>query len=299
MDYLIGVDGGGTKTEAIAYDLNGKDLSSGSSGFGHILIDHDQATANIIEAIRQCTNALDGHCVKIILGLAGSEGGDREKLLNTLQLEFATDISIVNDAVIAHAAMLEGRDGILTIAGTGSICLGKKGEQYLYTGGWGHLLGDEGSGYWIVMEAFKRMIDEEDSGRGLGKLSHKLLKELKMNLAHEIKYFIYTSTKDQIAGLVPFIVQEAENDNVQAKAILQKAGEALGKKAVQLYRKLDYNQKTCVALKGSIFSKIPIVRNTFIDYVQKQIAVEEFMIKDISSTKGAYFLAKKESETRG
>ncbi len=52
---------------------------------------------------------------------------------------------------------LKGKDGILTIGGTGAICLGKKGEVYEYSGGWGHILGDAGSGYWIGLQALKRM----------------------------------------------------------------------------------------------------------------------------------------------
>lgn len=304
MEYLIGVDGGGTKTEAIAYDLKGNKLASGYSGFGNVLIDHGQSTAHIFEAIHQCVDRLHGHCVKIILGLAGIEGGNRQLLLTDLKQEFNTNISIVNDAVLAHAAMLEGKDGILTIAGTGSICLGKKGEQYRYTGGWGHLLGDEGSGYWIVIEAFKRMIEEEDtngefSSQELGNLSKTLLHELKINRVQEIKSFIYTSTKNHIAGLAPIVVQEALIGNEQAINILQNAGKALGKTTVNLYRKLDYINKASIALKGSILTQVPLVRNTFIDYIQQQIDVENFILKEISSTKGAYFLAKKELETRG
>lgn len=86
--------------------------------------------------------------VDLYLGIAGSEVGDNAKIIkDTIKNELKTDCVLMNDAEIALKAMLRGNDGILTIAGTGSIAFGVKNNSSVRCGGWGNLLGDEGSGY--------------------------------------------------------------------------------------------------------------------------------------------------------
>ena len=81
MKYMIGVDGGGTKTEAIAFDKDGNELVRATSGFGNILIDFEEALVHIMEAIDQCQKGvLNGHCVCICLGLAGVNDANTNEL---------------------------------------------------------------------------------------------------------------------------------------------------------------------------------------------------------------------------
>ncbi|MEJ9181424.1 BadF/BadG/BcrA/BcrD ATPase family protein, partial [Bacillus thuringiensis] len=181
MKYMIGVDGGGTKTEAIAFDQNGNEVVRGTSRFGNVLIDFDQALLHIMEAINQCQkNLINEHCVCICLGLAGISGANTNELTLRLKKKYGTKIEIFNDAMIAHAAALKGKDGILTIGGTGAICIGKKGEVYQYSGGWGHILGDEGSGYWIALQALKKMTIQFDQGISLCPLSLNIQRQFQL-----------------------------------------------------------------------------------------------------------------------
>ena len=74
MDYIIGIDGGGTKTEAVAYSLNGQELAASKSGYGNLLINYNTAITHIDECITACKAALADHtCKGISLGLAGSK----------------------------------------------------------------------------------------------------------------------------------------------------------------------------------------------------------------------------------
>jgi N-acetylglucosamine kinase-like BadF-type ATPase len=296
VSYLIGVDGGGTKTEAIAYDLKGNIIGIGTSGFGNVLIDYAKAIGHITEAIQAAKGNLRAEdCLYLYLGLAGiEESPDRKKLATELQKKFGTQVSIVNDAIIAHAAFLQGKDGILTISGTGSISIGKVGKTYAFTGGWGHLLGDEGSGYWIAMKGFRQMIYEEDTSSPLSELTQVMLKELGFNNIQQIKRFIYSATKAEIAAFVPLIATLASKGEPTAASILEQAGHHLGEITWNLSQKLKLTEDVKIAIKGKVLETLPLVQNTFKAYLQTRIKRVSFIKKEVSSTKGAYYLAKQE-----
>lgn len=297
MSYIIGVDGGGTKTEAIAYDLQGNMISMGVSGFGNVLVDYAKAVDHITEAIQAALGNLHlEDCLYLYLGLAGiEESPNRKELATELQKKFGTPVRIVNDAVIAHAALLEGEDGILTISGTGSISIGKADTTYAFSGGWGHLLGDEGSGYWIAMKGFAQMIHEEDTTSPPSELSRVMLKELGFNRVQQIKSFVYSATKAEIAAVVPLIAKLASKGDSTATGILEQAGTHLGEMTWNLSQKLRLTEDVKIALKGKVLETLSLVQDSFEAYLQRRIKRASFIKKEVSSTKGAYYLAKQEA----
>jgi N-acetylglucosamine kinase-like BadF-type ATPase len=297
MSYIMGVDGGGSKTEAIAYDLQGNIVGRGMSGFGNVLIDYGRAMAHIMQAIEQASENLCAEdCLYLYLGLAGIEADtNQKKVVTLLQERFATPVKVVNDAILAYAAFFqEEEEGILTISGTGSISVGKKNNTYLFSGGWGHLLGDEGSGYWIAMEAVRQMIREEDTSSPRSELSQRILEELGFNEVGELKPLIYAATKAEIAALVPLIAACAHKGEPIASHILKQAGHHLGQMTCNLAQKLQLTQKVNVALKGTVLETLPFVQAPFITYVQTRLKKATFIKQAISATKGAYYLAKQE-----
>ncbi|AXK18389.1 MULTISPECIES: BadF/BadG/BcrA/BcrD ATPase family protein [Bacillus] len=293
MKYMIGVDGGGTKTEAIAFDQDGNELARGTSGFGNIVINYENALTHIIDAINQCWERLiNEHCVCICLGLAGISGANTNELTIRLKKKYGTQIEVFNDAMIAHAAALKGKEGILTIGGTGAICLGKKGTVYEYSGGWGHILGDEGSGYWIALQALKKMALQFDQGVSLCPLSLNIQRQFQLLTPSHIKSLVYTSSKDKVAAIAPLVIQEARNGNEGAHEIMMQAGKELARITVDVYNKMQCKFSTPIAVSGSILRLVPEIYDVFKKCCEERIEELTFVSQSEMAVKGTYYLMK-------
>ncbi|HEX9026806.1 MAG TPA: BadF/BadG/BcrA/BcrD ATPase family protein [Clostridium sp.] len=297
MKYVIGVDGGGTKTEASAYDSDGKAMITSVKGFANLLNNKEIALDNIVSAIREIidrfgTNDLSG----VYLGIAGSEVGENAKIISDkIKNELKIDSIVMNDSEIALKAMLKGNDGILTIAGTGSIVFGINNNITSKCGGWGNLLGDEGSGYSIAIDSIKRMIFEEEHSIPQSELTKKIMVKLGIKSVDEITNFVYSSTKDEIASLTPIVARLGEVGDKIAYEILINEGVELAKTVENVYKKLKF-ESCSIALVGGVIREAKVVRKAFEDYLRENIVIENIVDEDISPTIGAYYINKIKEE---
>jgi len=297
LKYVIGVDGGGTKTEATAYDLGGKAIRTSIKGFANLLNNKEKALENIIAAIKEIIDELENHeLCSVYLGIAGSEVGNNGLIIReSIKDRLGINSVVMHDSEIALKAMLKGKDGILVIAGTGSVAFGVNNNLTVRCGGWGSLLGDEGSGYKIAIDAIKRMIFEEENDLSPSELSEKIMNKLQINSVDEITKFVYSSTKDEIASLAEIVARLGESGNEIAYGILTNEGIELAKTVNNVYRKLGF--KSCsIALVGGVIKKAKIVRKAFEDYLRERIAIEEIVDEEISPTIGAYYMNKIKDE---
>ncbi|MFK4934818.1 BadF/BadG/BcrA/BcrD ATPase family protein [Lactococcus garvieae] len=293
MKIVIGVDAGGTKTEAVAYNRAGKTLTQARSSFGNVLIDFEAACRHIQQAIERCLDALPGaELVALSLGVAGIGSEKYSVELQKALSSFGVPIRLETDARIAHAAYFPNGDGILTIAGTGAVSFGHRGDKQVMTGGWGHLIGaDRGSGYWIALQAIEKMVNDEDQGRPLSQLSKSILHYLNLPDSVAIKRFVYGATKKELAALTPLVVAEANKDSIAAQSILKEAGKFLAQMTIDNYNKLGHPKDINIALKGSVLLKIPQVQKTFMEEANKCMSTANIITEEVSSTKGAFSLA--------
>ena len=291
MEYVIGVDAGGTKTEANAYNLEGQVVGRSCKGFGNLLNDKEKALCNIKSALAEVIEKLGHEKLKgIYIGSAGSEVGDNARFIKEfINSEWNTRIEVMNDAEIALKAMLKGNDGILAIAGTGSIVFGTNKECSAKCGGWGNLLGDEGSGYRVVMDAIQRMIKEEEEGLSRSEMHNAILKKLDIDTVNEVTEFVYSSTKDEIASLAPIIARLGEKGDSIAEEILIKEGIEFAKTVEKLYMKLNFDVCS-IALVGGVLKNAKVLRNAFQKYLSEKINLQEIIDEEVSPSKGAYYI---------
>ncbi len=170
--YLMGIDGGGSKTLALLADETGRVLGRGEAGASNFQVIGHQAAQAAIQAAMDAAwrnaslapQSLRGLC----LGLAGVDRPGERALFQqwTAQIQPQAQSVIANDAELVLAASTPAGWGLALICGTGSIVYGRSpAGQVARADGWGHLLGDEGSGYAIGLAALRAVMRAYD-GRG-------------------------------------------------------------------------------------------------------------------------------------
>jgi len=290
MSYIIGIDSGGTSTKTAAYDKNGQLLAEATSGFGNLLNNEDKALQNIrqsIEAIFTKLNQAD--CELIVLGAAGVDSGNYKETIQTDLARYNTKVVILNDAWMAHYALLQGQDGCLVISGTGSIMIGRHQGQEARVGGWGDLLGDEGSGYAIAKALIQKILKAYDASRPYSPLEKQLLQAENFTTPFELVKFVYSASKDRIAELALIVANAANNQNPEAINILNEAGKDLATQTALLIEKLGMTDKPKIAVTGSVLLKNDIVYNTFKKHLRAQFSNSTFVRKNITNTIGGYY----------
>ncbi len=284
--FYLGVDGGGTKTHIALLSPSGKVKSEGFAGPANPLrVGVETALGNIVKAVNEaCDNGgvsrLD--IVAATLGLAGVRRSDlrqrvRERFIESVGIRNTT---VITDAEIALYAITGGGPGLVVIAGTGSICLGKNenGETAI-SGGWGPLAGDEGGGVGIAQTALHSVAKASD-GRGIATtLSERASEYFRASGPENLIVAIYSPQVDnsRIAGFAQFVVEAAKEGDAVAMNIMQEAGSELGLAACAVIEKLGLAKtKVPIGCVGSVFKAGKLLTKPMIETV-RTIAPKAFL----------------------
>lgn len=297
MNVLMGVDAGGTKTKVALFNSEGKIIDSVITGFGNPVVDYSKALGNITKGIDEIMKKYPRYSVQhIVLGIAGIGGIDNGDDLKKLLLDrYLTKITIINDAQLALETIIrdEFEVGILAIAGTGSVAIGKKNGLYHMAGGWGHLLGDEGSGYYIAINALKKIIVEYEQGIEHSSLSKDILRSFGMNSALDIKKLVYNNPKSKVADIAICIGEKAKLGDEDALSIIQDAADQFSDMVNKLIKKVYIDEeKLILGLRGSVLQNNKIFRDRFKNNILSKVSIvfdENFQLENIY---GAYYLHK-------
>ena len=290
MEYVICVDAGGTKSAASAISTsNGSVLCTHICGAGNLSTNPDGAQANIEGAIAGCL--LQNAPAALVVGAAGVSGfSEKEAFCTSLQERFGCPAYLISDAELGLYAAFHGDDGILCIAGTGSILYGKKDNHILRCGGWGHLLGDEGSGCAVGLAALRAIVNRWDCAQNQPSFCADILELAQIHSVPEIPTFVYQAQKAQIAALMPAVEKAAQSGDPCAAEILKTQGALLAQTALRLCRNLQYTNPRILPMGGAVL-KSKLLYSAFADGVQRELP-EALLVtasEDFVPQRGGYY----------
>ncbi|MEZ4518752.1 MAG: BadF/BadG/BcrA/BcrD ATPase family protein [Chloroflexota bacterium] len=272
MTFFLGVDGGGTCTRAILVDELGQVHGYGLAGpSNYDDIGQTQAQLNIAAAVTEAWQQIGQPIQRseaAFLGMAGvvSEA-DRDvirAIAANLDLAPSDAVGVDHDIRIALAGGLSGRPGIALIAGTGSACYGRNvnGESWR-SGGWGQLIGDEGSAYWLGVQAMRSIVRAYDGRGRQTNLQDAVLAQLDINDIDDIMHRLYGRglSRSEIASLAPLVVVAAEEGDRVAQQLLDRAASDLAGCVTAVIEKLNLSDSSELVLIGGLLTNARAIRD--------------------------------------
>lgn len=260
---VVGVDGGGTKTEAVILDSNQRVIGEGRAGPSNPM------RVGIASAATCIREAIDKACVMAKvrrndllaaeIGLAGTRRKElRERVREALSTLGIRDIEVVTDADIALYGATNGEPGVVVIAGTGSICCGiNSRHKKICAGGWGPIAGDEGSGAWIARRALRAIAHASDGRGPKTALTDFACSYFRVSTADDLVTAIYAPsiTNERLAGFGRDVVEAAKQEDPVSQQIISEAGSELALAIITVIKHLHMERERFqVAHVGGVFA---------------------------------------------
>jgi glucosamine kinase len=225
VEFVIGIDGGGTSCRAAFAGRDGRVRGRGKSGAANIRTDLTGARASIVEAARLAIIEAGEDPAMInktpaVLGLAGSNVGTYRQQLEAI-LPFSRNL-VVSDALIALEGAVGTGDGAIAILGTGTAFMVRKDGQSRAVGGWGFLVGDQGSGARIGRDLLEETLLAFDGIAEASDLSRALLGVFR-NEPSDVVEFTASAKPGDFGGFAPMVFEHAAKGDAVAKKIIDRA----------------------------------------------------------------------------
>ncbi|WP_414945492.1 N-acetylglucosamine kinase [Amycolatopsis sp. cmx-11-32] len=269
MSHVIGVDAGGTSTRAIVVDASGAVLGSGRAG-GANPNSHPPAeaaariTSAITDALGRSDPAATAACVVGMAGVSKLSDPTIAEIFETAWKNAGiSPVRTVPDSEVAYASATSAPDGSVLVAGTGSIAGRVRGRRMISTaGGYGWLLGDEGSAYWLGREAVRSTLDTLGLGGEPGPLAGAVLTEAlgpsavdpagdRAALWRALITSVNAEAPIRLARFAPFVSEADRDGDPAADDITTRAAALL---VTNLMTARDPGENTPVVLVGSVLS---------------------------------------------
>lgn len=299
---VVGVDGGGSKTQVVVAGARGPDLASivGSPS----AVRPGQAAKSADTIARLVTEALEAagkekeRPAALCIGVAGV-GRDAEfaSFFSEMQdRDLADELVVLPDAVVALEDAFGDGPGILLIAGTGSVCYGRGPTGKLARcGGWGFFCGDEGSGAWIGRRALSVVTASSDGREPETTLVGALLNSLSLAKVEELVAWGAGATVQQLAQVAPIVVSVAATGDLRANSILTMAAEELVLHVRTLARDLFVDERASlpVAVAGGLMGPGAFLRKLVEKRLKTAVAGAEVRSEPVIPVRGAIRVARR------
>lgn len=265
---FLGIDAGGTKTTAVAADLNGEQLRTAQGAPGAIsAIGVNGAKSLITDLLKKLD--LSDSLEKIQASAFGFSGVGRADIRKSVEDEIKkigfTDFRVITDGELLHYSAFGESDGILLEAGTGAVAVSRKNNLLTQIGGWGYLLGDEGGGYQIGRDAIRNTLAEEEHDLPDSNLSKAIVNFYGVEKREEIMNIVYAADSAQqiISSSAITVCELANQGDSDAMTIVEDAATHLFSLLKTALEKFDADDFIKIACAGSILSNDSPVLDLF------------------------------------
>ena len=267
MKYLLGMDGGGTATKVCVSDTAGNVLAHHTAGplnvNGQSAEQFHETIGEILQWLR-VSGFRPEHCGGIGIGAAGISNPRAKKLLaEAFEAEgYRAAIFTYSDGETALAAAFPACRGIILIAGTGSICLGRgENGEMVRSGGYGHLIDDGGSAYAIAVALLSAVVRAEDGRAEPTALRGLVMEKLGLGSLEELIGYVYapSRSKREIASLAVLVEQAAAAGDAAAMKIQRRSADELGLLVRTVMDRLPGENN--IALAGSVLLNNQSIRS--------------------------------------
>jgi len=313
-DLYVGIDGGGSKTAVVLADHQGITLARVSGGPSNFqIIGTEKASSVVFSLIEHCcatTRYSMNSIVSIVAGLSGAgRESDRSRMRDALIARARRSgitfghLVIESDARVALEGAFRGKPGIILIAGTGSIALGKALNGSIHrVGGWGRVIGDEGSGYAIGQESLN-VVSRHHDGRISAPVLAKLIAErFGLDAQERIITAVYREQFD-LASLVPVVLEAAEKGDVESRRIVTHAAVQLSEMVRALVLKLEgasrgmRRQKLPLAMLGGLLTNETVLTKILAQKIVFSLPQITISNAELPPEEGALLLAMHTAKT--
>jgi N-acetylglucosamine kinase-like BadF-type ATPase len=297
--YVLGIDGGGTKTLGVIADLNGRPLFSAAGGTSNPqVVGFQKASQVVIKVTQKCCRRARAQAKDLKAVVVGLAGAGRESDRRRAEIEIRKlarkknfplrNLRVESDARIALEGALGGESGLVLISGTGSIGIAKDHNTDIHrVGGWGRVIGDEGSGFAIGRAGFAAIARALD-GRGQATMLARLAaKRFGLSNPQRIIWKIYQDRFDP-SLVAPLVLHAAEKGDKVSKGILEEAALELVRHVRVLLAKLKRRKNP---LSGKRINLVllggMLERSTYLSRILKKKIRVAFPRVDIRPPRGS------------
>ena len=312
--YYIGIDGGGTKTHAVIANTGGEILAEHFAGPTNFqIIGEERSTEIILELIESCRESvecLSSEVASVVLGITGAGRIAEQRNISLALKTYARQkkikwkrLIVESDARIALEGAFKGEPGIILIAGTGSIAFGKDAKGKVHrVGGWGRILGDEGSGYFLGRLGLSAVAHHLDERGKKTKLTSMIARKFKLSSQAEIINAVYKKEFD-VASIAPLVLKAAAQKDEISRMIVEHAAFELadhirvisGKIASSSSAKIK--SKIHLALIGGLLANDTVLANLLREYVHARFQFIEIIPPMATPAYGAVVMGMKSLKT--
>lgn len=296
--YVVGIDGGGTRTTGIVADEFGNVYMHAVTGRSNPntlqQAEFEEVICGLARELKKQNEAVFNQLSSCFAGIAGvgESGRDAEvAALLARELPTGTKIKVRNDAFNALYSGTLGGPGIVQIAGTGAVTLGiNENGEIARSGGWGYLFDDEGSGFYLGNEALKAVFRSFDNRGPMTSLTDQVTKYFAVKNIPDIIGKVYGEEHPRtvIAPLSRLVLQEAQADDDIAKEILDNACVEMMQSIEACHRRLFADDHpTAIVLSGGVFTEFDLFASRFRELASEIIPNAIFQSTQVPPVGGA------------